>query len=155
MTVLADFQVIQSGSAGVGDTEGGGENPWVRLFDTGGRRADLKAFITLMVQGIAVVGASAEVEINETPVGTIFSNTSSGSFTDWFTQIIVFDGSVLRDINNRIVIRAIPELNHPSSGNLFLNFSVYSGDPLIALSLGGAKFRHTNRVVRFARILRG
>jgi hypothetical protein len=78
MTVLVDFEAIQSDEVKIGDAVGdpAGVNPWTESFNTGGRLVvhtgtdrKLKAFITLMVRGINSSGTFAEVEINDQSIG--------------------------------------------------------------------------------------
>jgi hypothetical protein len=121
MTVLADFQVIQSAPVEIGDPPDGVQ-PWVSSFNTGGRLAEHKAFITLMVQGLNR-SADVEVEVNNKVVGKIFRTI--GPDTNWHTQIMIFDGSFILHGDNRILIKAVPS-EAPEVGDLFQNFKIMS-----------------------------
>jgi hypothetical protein len=120
MTVLSDYEVIQSDEVEIGDATGG--NPWTKNFDTGGR-LDEQAFIMLMVKGLNRQ-KNAEVRVNDRKVGEIFP--TSGPDNNWSTQTIVFEGSVLNKssgANNRIAISAVVS-DIPTIEGVFEDFTI-------------------------------
>ena len=107
MTLLADYEVIQSEAVVIGNSApSNGQHPWKIKFDTGGRHDDKPAFIMLMVKSLNR-GFDPEVRVN----GTVVKQLSSTIAPDgnWSTQTIVFDGSILHeDEANNLEISAVP-----------------------------------------------
>jgi hypothetical protein len=102
--VLSDYEIIQDNTPIlIGDA-----NPvWQKTFNTGGRRTS-GAFLTLNVAGLTFAVSDVEVRINHTIVGHIHPYTGREETAEnWYSQTIVFSGSVLHDGDNEIEIRAV------------------------------------------------
>jgi len=100
--VLSDYAIIQDNtSIRIGDTR----PVWEKTFNTGGRRTS-EAFLTLNVSGLTFAVTDVEVRINNTIIGYIHPYTGETA-DNWYSQTIVFPGSVLHDGNNEIEIRAV------------------------------------------------
>jgi hypothetical protein len=100
--VVSDYTVIR------GDTSvqiGDALPVWTQTFNTGGRLTS-NAFLTLNVSNLTATGTSVEVRINGTIVGYIRPYTGAPS-SHWYSQTIVFSGSVLYDGDNEIEVRAV------------------------------------------------
>lgn len=133
MTVLADYQFIESGPVIIGDPPA--ENPFRRDFNTGGRLGGYTAFLTLMVSGLNL-GKGARVLINDREVGTIFPVSLTVTVpnlpvavndTSWRTQTISFKSDILSSGDdadaNQLTIDAVPRAN-PQPNDLFENFVI-------------------------------
>ena len=112
MPVVGDFVVIENREITIGDN-GNAINPYEKSFNTGGRRTQEGAYVSLMVKGLRGNSSDAQVRINNRVIGSI-EKTSDGGEDEWQTQMLAFDGNLLESGNNRITIFGAPF----SGGNL-------------------------------------
>jgi|RhiMetdeSRZDD1v2_1073273.scaffolds.fasta_scaffold108850_4 hypothetical protein len=120
--VLSDYTVIQNDtSILIGD----GNPVWNKTFNTGGRQTS-EAFLTLNVAGLTFAVSGVEVRINHIIVGHIHPYAGLVETAEnWYSQTIVFPGSVLHDGNNEIEIRAV-SFPGATPGNIFDDFFLKS-----------------------------
>lgn len=103
MPVVGDWiRIIGDSNQRVGD----GAQPRKFNFNTGGRNAGSTAYIIMMVKGMTVTTASAEVHVNDKHIGWIFNN-NGGGVNEWQTQIVHLDGSDLNDGDNQLELRGV------------------------------------------------
>jgi hypothetical protein len=119
--VLSDYTVIQDTPILIGDA-----NPvWNKAFNTGGRQTS-EAFLRLDVAGLTFAVNDVEVRINHTIVGHIHPYAGLVETAEnWYSQTIVFSGSVLHDGNNEIEIRAV-SFPGATPGNIYDDFFLKS-----------------------------
>ena len=102
MPVVGDFVVVETGQRNISSS------PYSKKFNTGGRRTQEGAYVSLMVKGLAGPNTSEPtVHINSRFIGNL-SKAVIGGEEEWQTQMLAFNGSVLNGGDNTILISTAP-----------------------------------------------
>ena len=96
MPVVSDFTVIKSQGVVIRP-----DNKFTRQFNTGGREAGSNAFMTFSIRSLGE--DNVPVQVNNQTIGQLI-NYHDMDPRNWFTQTIVFAGSILKDGNNNLEI---------------------------------------------------
>ncbi len=126
MPVVCDFtQIIGDSPVTIGDPR----LVWEKTFNTGGRNSGSSGFFIFNVRGLTYANVDVKVKLNNKVVGNI---SRYGGLNDadrnenakyWYTQMVAFNGSDLKNGNNEIQIEAVGFPGSTSS-NKFDDFQV-------------------------------
>ena len=101
MPVVSDFTHLNK-TSGAGITIGDSQTSWETEFDTGGRTTGM-ALLMIQVSGLTYATQGARVKVNGDLVGHIqpfryrLEADRLENDDHWFTQYVVFGGSLLND----------------------------------------------------------